>query len=494
MSDIVSSLRAFFLNVGKPTDYDINQVKQLTWMRIVSEQARDQGLITAEQIYECTAKAAHEVGEDSSVKKFLLTRCKFLEQLIKEKCPELIRQTPISFKVGIVGWVFIILAFFAGVLTNQFSVNGHRINLLSPPLVGLLIWNLLVYLWLIVTFLFSAGGDWFGPFRKFVAWIITKLETSGNKHNQLLTEFYSIWLPKESTLLKVTVAEILHFSAFALGCGIIASIAVRGWGTAYTVGWESTWLAESPDSVLSFIKIFYGLVPLNDGLLTSLTPQAVQAMRFDVGPGAPAAPWLIRLSTIVFMVVVLPRAWLAYYAHSRVKFLKSHFPINLESTYYQGVLRQRKGEIMTIQVIPFAYNPSEAIQNNIKQLFADIHPEGSTVQIYPSCFEDTKLPEVVKGEFSECIALFAMTSTPEAEVHGRFIEELKNACRKQGTTVKVLVDSSTFIARFGKTPQRVEQRQTNWKNFLVPYSVTFAFSDLSHLNSKEVAEQFDTAR
>ena len=233
------------LNVGKPTDYEIGQVKQLTWIRIVSESAKEQGLISSEQIFDCTAKASHEVGENASVKKFLLTRANLIEQLIKEKCPELIRQSPISFRTGIIGWVFVFLAFAAGVLTNQLSVTGNRINLLSPPLVGFLVWNILVYLWLIATFLFTSG-DWFGPLRKLVAWIITRLQMTGIKHNRLLIDFYKLWLPREASLLKINVAEILHSSALALGFGIIASIAVRGWGTAYTVGWESTWLQKAP--------------------------------------------------------------------------------------------------------------------------------------------------------------------------------------------------------------------------------------------------------
>ncbi len=79
------------------------------------------------------------------------------------------------------------------------------------------------------------------------------------------------------------------------GLGLIASIGIHGWGTEYTVGWESTWLSDKPSAVLTFINLFYGMIPVNSDLFNQLTPQVIESMNFGSGHGQNAAPWLLQL-------------------------------------------------------------------------------------------------------------------------------------------------------------------------------------------------------
>lgn len=49
-------------------------------------------------------------------------------------------------------------------------------------------------------------------------------------------------------------ARAFHLAAAAFAAGLLASIAVRGIGTAYVVGWESTWFADNPNRVAGILR------------------------------------------------------------------------------------------------------------------------------------------------------------------------------------------------------------------------------------------------
>lgn len=123
----------------------------------------------------------------------------------------------------LIGSVFAVLAFVGGVLTNEFSVTNNRINLLSPPLLGVIAWNLIVYCWIAIAVLFNRGKSPVGLIRRFFAGALLKLQTRGSHGQQALITFYSKWTEAEMPLLRGRIAEILHFSAALFGLGLIAS-------------------------------------------------------------------------------------------------------------------------------------------------------------------------------------------------------------------------------------------------------------------------------
>ena len=95
---------------------------------------------------------------------------------------------------------------------------------------------------------------------------------------------------------------------------------------------------------------------------------------------------------------------------------------------------------------------------------------------------------------TEVVAVFAMTSTPETEVQGNFINELKQKVQDSKALLRIVVDTSGFLARFANTPQRITERKKNWSNFLAPYGVSFAFVNLTDADVKDAAAQFEQAK
>lgn len=485
-----------FFKFGDRTEsssFTEQEVRLLTWTRVLEDSALSNSEVTRSDLKEITSQTAREVGEQASFKKLLLTRSQAVLDALKQKGVKSIK-VPQGIPYRGIGITIGLLAFVAGLLTNELSVTDGKINLLSPPLLGVIAWNIIVYCWIAAAFFLNKGKMPFGPIRKALSKLLMFIQSKGSRGHKDLLSFYDVWSEKEAKLLKLRVSEILHYSAMLFGLGLIASIAIHGWGTAYTVGWESTWLSDKPSAVLTFINLFYGLIPLNQELFNELTPQAISAMRFGEGSGANAAPWLLQLFYNISLVVVLPRFVLGSIAAFRANHLQNNFPLDQENVYYCNILRQWKGKTMLIHIIPFSYPLSEKLKDGVKTLVSEIHPETSRCVFSEAAHEDSVLPDFGMGEQTEVIALFAMTSTPEVEVQGNFIKELKAKAQKSEALLRVLIDTSGFEARFAKTPQRISERQKNWSDFLSNFTVSFAFVNLLNPDAKSVAKQFEEAR
>ena len=441
-----------FFNFGSRSDlsspFTEEQARLLTWTKVLEEEALKRQKITISELKEVTARCAREVGEQADFKKLLLTRAEGVLELLRSKSA-VPSKRPQGIPYLVIGSALGVLAFIGGVLTNEFSVTGNRINLLSPPLLGVIAWNILVYCWIAAAVLFNRGKSPVG---------------------------------------------FIHFSAALFGLGLIASIGIHGWGTEYTVGWESTWLSEKPAAVLTFINLFYGMIPTNADLFNQLTPQVIESMKFGAGHGQNAAPWLVQLFYIISLIVVVPRVLLGLYAYAKARYIENHFPIDLESVYYSNILRQWRGQTMLIQIIPFSYPLTEKVKDEIQKFASELHPENSRCVFSAAQHENTKLPEIPGGEQTEVVAVFAMTSTPETEVQGNFINELKQKVQDSKALLRIVVDTSGFLARFANTPQRITERKKNWSNFLAPYGVSFAFVNLTDADVKDAAAQFEQAK
>ncbi|MFQ7829483.1 MAG: DUF2868 domain-containing protein [Parasutterella excrementihominis] len=465
----------------------------MTWTKVLEEEALKRRKITISELKEVSARCAREVGEQADFKKLLLTRAEGVLELLRSKSAVPFKK-PQDIPYLAIGSVLAVLAFVGGILTNEFSVTDNRINLLSPPLLGVIAWNLIIYCWIATALVFNRGKSPVGYIRRTFASAVLKLQTRGSHGQEALVSFYGKWTEAELPLLRGRIAEILHFSAALFGLGLIASIGIHGWGTEYTVGWESTWLSDKPAAVLTFINLFYGMIPVNADLFNQLTPQVIESMKFGAGHGQNAAPWLVQLFYIISLIVVVPRILLGLYAYAKARYIENHFPIDLDSVYYSNILRQWRGQTMLIQIIPFSYPLTDKVKDGIQKFASELHPENSRCIFSEVQHENTKLPEIPAGEQTEVIAVFAMTSTPETEVQGRFIAELKQKALDSKALLRVVIDTSGFLARFANTPQRIAERKKNWSNFLAPYGVSFAFVNLTDADVKDAAAQFEQAK
>lgn len=436
-------------------------------MQIQEKNALKEGLLTPQESTSVTKEAGKKVGESAAPTAFLTARASLLltKYFPKESEP------PKLLKTWGITAIILLISFILGIGTQQIASDTHRINLLSPPLILFILWNLVIYVWLFASFVakkvFKRALTI--PGRIYLNTLLSKIIRRGTK-GKVSTAFWTEMVPMCRKAASAYVAFLLHSAAVMLTFGFIAGMSLRGFSTAYTAGWESTWLSDKPEAVLAVLQCFYGWVPFAD---THLTLAEVKAMQF-VGnqAGASGAPWMIAIMVSAVIFVVLPRVTLAAFAAFRHKQAAGNLALNLNQPYFVNLIRQWRGKKMNIQVIPFATAISAEDRSGLESVASELGLGSPAFDITETLFEDDKLPEL-KGE-TECWAVFSMGATGESDVQGVFIEELKKLCKKKNVLLRVFVNSASFEKRFANVPARIEERSRSWKSFLEALDVQFA--------------------
>lgn len=191
--------------------------------------------------------------------------------------------------------------------------NAHRVDLLSPPLLIVLAWNLAVYLLI-------AWQAW-RPARP-AAWLQgllhpVRLPGGGKKRGlaaRIAADFHARWFAHAADLLQQRAARVLHLCAAAWGAGIALSLLLRGLVVRYQFGWESTFLdAAQVHAIVSVL--FWPLTTLFG--LAPFTLQEIAATQNFAGEGAAGERWVWMYVGLLLLAVVLPRLALAAWARWR---------------------------------------------------------------------------------------------------------------------------------------------------------------------------------
>ena len=234
---------------------------------------------------------------------------------------------------GLFTGILVFAAYLLGVLTDRFTSEGAVVNLLSPALLFVLFWQLVLYVLLFVgavAGLLGFAPKW--PGRRLFTELLARVRMPAVKKQTLKER--PLWLTLLAPSLRFDAACAFHLAAAALGAGLLTGLAFRGIGTAYTVGWTSTWLAGHEAWLANLFSATYGLVPLDVFGLSFPDAAAIADMNLRVNPeGSPdAAAWLLRLMGLVAGVVILPRLLLAFVADRRAKTARTSFVWTEEET------------------------------------------------------------------------------------------------------------------------------------------------------------------
>ncbi len=497
MADLYKEIRSIAFPKDDPNKYTIEQARTLTWTRILEVEALEKGAITPEETSECTQVAQRQLGENASLKSFLLTRADLIQELIGRKDPRLLNPRPVPIKIWWASLIIAVIAFLFGLITEDIATSDNRINLLSPPLLALYAWNLFVYLWIFCDYVFEkirGKAPFEGPIRRGLKTLMTYTQTWSMRKSPALARFYKSWIPVEAPILWKMVAGTLHLGAMCLGIGIVVSIGFRGWGTLYLAGWESTWLANSPDFVLGFLKVVYGAFPAGDALFDKLDIETIKAMRF-VGThgGVPAAAWMVRLITATTAIIILPRLLLFGWNKARAEVMEKDFPINLQTPYFQNLVRQKNGQVVTIYVLPYGKGLDEVEKSGLRDLANVVSLTGADFVYEPVAREDTPIPQFKATGAEEVWIVFPMAATPETEVHVAFVKDVAAACTKVNATLRILINTDVFEERYSGYSRRIIERRKNWSDALDPVEIPYMFVNLAKLDSEKAASEFESA-
>ena len=470
---------------------------------------------TAQDSAWATRAALESVPAEAPAERFVAERARHAMQRLAPRDAEV--ADVLRNRVWHAAWWLgaVLLGLVLGMLADVIG-SAQRINLLAPPVWGVVVWNGVVYALLLWAALRSLIG-WIGLGARRVSvpagveresaegvarglagglrrGLQRLLDLAGTRRatarGALIEVFAAPWLRLSAPLSAARASGLLHAAAASLGLGLLAGMYLRGLVLDYRAGWESTFLDAA--QVHAGLSVLMAPALAVSGLALPEVA-ALQALRFSADApraGAPAALWIHLYALTLAIVVVLPRALLALWSGWRARRLARDFPLPLGDAYFQRLLRHRGGGAVRVQVLPYAQAPGTRAEQGLRAVFGQVYGGAAQVHVAPmlafGAEDDAAAHTLVPPGTTLVVALFDLTATPEAENQGRFVELLA----RQAATL-VLVDEAAFVRRFGAVPERLQQRRAAWQALAQGLGTVPLFVDLSapDLAAAEVALQ-----
>ena len=415
-------------------------------------------------------------------------RARLLIEMLTRRAPALAR---VAHAFEWRSWIGIVLpaaAFVVGVLMEHIADRQH-VNVLAFPLLVIVLWNLAVYVVLLLRLASRIGGikvSANGP-RRWVAAIAQRSpRASRGAVPESIRAFIAQWSALVAPLMAARAARVLHVSAALLALGAVVGLYVRGLVFEYRAGWESTFLdAPTVHSLLSFF-----LAPAARVIGVPFpSVETIAAMRFVGGVpttgAADAALWIHLYAITVGAVVIVPRLVLALIAAAQER-RRARFTLDLTEPYFRRLAGSFAGG-GTLRVVPYSYTPDETAVRGLRTVAAALLGDGTELVMYPPVTfgAEQSVNEHLTGDRRDglTLALFSFAATPENENHGAFLKALRATPEERSAArVAALVDESTYRRRLGAqagSDVRLAERRDAWRFFCQALGVDVAFVDLS---------------
>lgn len=456
------------------TEFEARQVLLLRAVEQVAVDPPDDVVWSAADAAWASAQARRELGEYADGEVFLAQRARLglgrLAARDRRWRDALLQAAPSRAK-----WVLglLILALLAGLLADVLGPASH-LNLLAPPRLALLLWNVLVYAGLLVVWLSRARSDarapaW--PLRLADAW----QRWAGRRARPgwaaaVRTQFLADWWLASRGLQQQRATAALHAAAAVLALGLVLSMYLHGLVFDYRAGWDSTFLdAAQVHALLSFVL---GPALALSGLELPSVP-ALAALRWaDGGAGEGAARWIHWYALTLGAVVVLPRLLLAAWALAAAWRAARCITLPLDDPYFRRLVREGAPVLpRPANVLPYSYRLGAAQRAGLATVLSNLIGPGAQpllAEPLPLGVEDDLAERLPAAPTDIVVALMALTATPERETHGAFLRALAAALPAR-CTLHVLVDESGFRLQFGASadgPLRLQQRHQAWRQLL----------------------------
>lgn len=445
--------------------------------------------------------AAGVVGEKSAADAFVAQRAALVVERLDERNRALLAAARGMHWQAWQGWLFVLVAFVLGFMIDRMA-SSNRVDLLAPPVLALLVWNLAVYLALLINRFFRAGKPAApGLLRKLVLRLVGLVPWRGvlrpvAQGSDVDVTFASnamivkAWLALSMPLHAARIGRILHAAAAALALGVIAGLYARGLALEFRATWESTFLdAQAVHALLAVI-----LAP--GAWLTGIAlPDAAHLQSIQAPASENAAVWLHLLAASVLLIVLLPRIALASRAGYREWQLSRQFPLALDEPYFQHLLRGFRGGPVRVRVVPFSFTIPAAAQTGLELIVARAFGGSAALVIEPPLHWDDDagaLQRIAASGQGPIIALFNLTATPEEEVHGPLVEAFKTYFHA-GHALIAVVDASGFLARWPDEKSRQAQRRKAWDGLLAAHRLPVVHANLAAPDLPEIDATIDAA-
>jgi hypothetical protein len=393
----------------------------------------------------------------------------------------------------------LLLAVAAGALLSVLD-GSRRIEILAFPLLGLIAWNVLVYLAIIFSVVRSrrldtAGSLFTNIYRRWVHWRTeSRLQHAAAFNAPLaraLQAFAADWTAVARPQLLRRARTALHASAAAVAVGLVAGLYVKGIVLQYQAGWESTFLG--PKQVQRLLTVLYGPASALSGIALPASPAEVDAWRWGEGQRRNAAPWIHLVALTSILYVVAPRLLLAIGTGVGSWFAGRGLPTPAAVISYGrtvlGGIGAPVGEGI-VRVTPYAYTPGSEPARGLHRVLTAALGGGVRLDLADEIrygdedFFLRKLTERITASADFEVLVMNLAATPERENHGMIIEAVRDARQRlpAATPLLVIVDETTYAMRMQgdrRYQERFAERRTAWNEFVSRYGIAVCCIDLA---------------
>ncbi len=425
-------------------------------------------------------------GGEPDAEEFLARRAARLRERLIRSHPRVGRVFELSARRGLPVWGGFLGALVMGAMVDRIG-SSQQINLLNFPILGLVVYNASIYLWLFFADLGSFGGRRLGEGRA------SRAAASGLLARALLwaaspDRFWSRsaradgevavaaqryvrdWYRTARRLHLARGAAWLHAAAAGLMVGAILAMYMGGLVLHYEARWESTFL--SPSTVHWILESAFAPATWVTGMSVP-DSAAIEAMRAPEGAGD-AALWIHLYSATGLLWVIVPRLALAFFAWRSSKSLERDTPLQVEEdAYFLRLLATERGAGREVTIEPYSYHLAPRAADGLKGLLLDLF--GGRVRVASLdtvSYGGASQGRSPEGAVASChVVVFSLAQSPEHEVHGEFVREL---CERIGgapgqRALLVILDRGPYLQRLGRDPEakdRLEERERNWARVL----------------------------
>lgn len=462
-----------------------DDIRKILVTQAVEETDAGELVITAGEKRDAAILAGSPLGRKSRTAEqntFLVKRAGAILSRVSSRFPEASRwadHVPAPNRFSFLALGLGVGAAIAGFLTNELGPE-KRINILSFPLLGIILWSIVIYIREVFVFLRRKRGasreswfDWLGDrlhHRPSSASSPTANGPAGIVMEGARLLFEKRWRTLNAPVAAARLKAILHATAFILAASAIGGMYVKGLANEYSAVWESTFFTDSAQ-LRPFLQLVLGPAAALSGEALPGTAE-LDAIHWSPvegeTPGENAARWIHWYALTVGLFVLIPRAILTLLWRVRSLRLSRTLPFRDSSPrYFERLLSTSTGSALPVHLVPYAFEPDKITKESLIRRLEDHF--GRAVEVtwekaVPFGEEEgfsLAIPEAAE----EVIPLFNFSATPEKETHLAFHRTLSGAVLNPVRFA--LLDAAAFdrkSAFFADAGARRKGREEAWKH------------------------------
>ena len=471
-------------------------------VRAIETEDRDAAVLTADDRRYASHAALSELqgrpGNRNEAARFLSRRADIVLERLGGRFPRLNKYVaavrwPVWLSVGIP-----LAALLLGLSTDAFA--GKRLNIVAFPLLGLIAWNLAVFVALASRWLATVVRSQ----RQETGWLGNAIRRITQPRNDRLAgqptlerglvRFAADWADASHQLTDARLRRTLHLGAALFAAGVIAAMLLRArYMAEYEAGWSGTW-AGAEQEIATLLRIVLGPA----SMLTGLPLPTEEQLRQLRGGGQNAGNWLVLWAVTGSLFVILPRLVLALVSGLRAEFLRRNLSIR-QDFYFRGLLRNALGEPGKARVVAYGLELSGERRQRLDRMLGAALGEKVSLSFDPPIAygSEEEWLSASSGSLADSdyfILLFSMSSTPESENHGAFASAVRKQLAGGPATLIILLEEGALRSRLRSAPssdRRIAERVQAWNAVLAGAGVQPTLVSLEGAAEEEAAQALE---